>query len=225
MKLLIVVPAYNEKRTIHDVLTSLPQHFGQIRVDTVVVDDGSTDGTRMVARKLEVPVVTHLINRGLGAALSTGIAYAQAHGYDLMVTFDADGQHKAIEIPQLIRPLLEGTADVVIGSRLKGQGSMPSSRWAVNWLSNFITLFLFGVWTSDSQSGMRAFNKKALSQIQLRSQKMEVSSEIFKEIRRCGLQLREVPITSRYTTYSLRKGQPLTNAPSVFWKLLLQRFN
>lgn len=224
-KLLIVIPAYNENQTILKVLTTLPRQLSKIKVDTLVVDDGSTDGTRILVQKKRIPVVSHLINRGLGAALFTGFTYALTHHYDLLVTFDADGQHEASEIPRLIEPLLTEQVDVVIGSRLRGRGSMPKMRWAVNWLSNLLTFALFGVWTSDSQSGMRAFNKKALSQIHLRSQKMEVSSEIFNEIRRWGLRLVEVPITSRYTYYSLKKGQSLTNAPSVFWKLLLQRLS
>jgi len=99
---------------------------------------------------------------------------------------------------------------------------MPVDRLLVNWLSNFLTWLLFGVWTSDSQSGFRAFSKKAIELLKLKTERMEVSSEIFAEVRRHQLTLTEVPIRVIYTAYSQRKGQSTLNALHVFFKLVLR---
>ncbi len=222
MKVLIVIPAYNEELMIAGVLRGLPRYLEGIgKIGIVVVNDGSRDKTCEIARKQNVLVISHLLNRGLGAALATGFAFAKNENADIVVSFDADGQHRAEDIPKIINPILRGEADVVIGSRLIGKTTMPWPRKIVNKISNAITFFLFGIWTSDSQSGFRAFSKKAITSIRLRTQRMEVSSEIFKEIKRNKLSVKEVSIPAIYTEYSLRKGQKLTNAYSVFWKLIL----
>ncbi len=208
------------------VLETLPKKLLHInKIDFLVIDDGSTDNTALIAREHKVITCRHIINRGLGAALATGFKYALIHNYDYVVTFDADGQHKATDVLKIVSPLINNTADVVIGSRLLYRKGMPIARRLINILSNIITLLLFKVWTTDSQSGFRSFNKNALKKIRIKSQRMEVSSEIFKEISRLRLKVSEVPIQSLYTNYSLRKGQKITNAPNVFWKLLQQQFS
>ncbi len=225
IKLLIILPAYNEEKVIGKVLKSLPRKINQIiKVDLLVVDDGSTDDTQEICRSCNVLVIHHLINRGLGAALCTGFTYAVNHHYNYVVTFDADGQHSPSDIGRLLKPLLSKTADVVIGSRMLNLQSMPLTRRFVNFFSNLITLLFYKIWTTDSQSGLRGFTLSALQKIRVRTQRMEVSSEIFKEISRHHLIFAEVPISSLYTNYSLQKGQRITNAPNVFYKLLLNNF-
>lgn len=226
MKLLVVIPAFNEGEVISSVLTRIPKKISGIsQISVLVVDDGSVDFTAKTARKAGALVVRHEINRGLGAALATGFRYAKKKKFEALVTLDADGQHDPKNISKLIKPILKKKVDVVIGSRMNQQGYMPISRKIVNWFSNLFTWALFGIWTSDSQSGFRLFNKRAIEVIQLRSERMEVSSEILKEIRRNSLKLQEVSIKSVYTVYSLRKGQQLSNATSVMWRLLLQKFS
>jgi glycosyltransferase involved in cell wall biosynthesis len=223
--LLIIIPAFNEEQTVGSVIESLPNKLPGINhIDTLVVDDGSTDKTRSIAKNKKVAVVSHIQNRGLGAALETGFEYARIKQYEYIITFDADGQHRAVYISRILKPLLEGRADVVIGSRLLQTKGMPLVRRIINVLSNIVTYMLFNVWTTDSQSGLRGFTLETVSKIRIRSQKMEVSSEIFKEISRLRLRVLEVPIESVYTHYSLKKGQRISNAPNVFWKLLLQKF-
>ena len=202
------------------VIRSIPRKIVNFKTDILVIDDGSVDQTSKIAKNNNVCIIRHLINRGLGAALATGFEYAINNHYQHIVTFDADGQHQPQDIPQLLTPLIAGKADIVIGSRLIQPNSMPFFRRIINYLSNIATFLLFNVWTTDSQSGLRAFNIATLKRIHLNSQRMEVSSEIFKEINRLKLRLVEVPIQTIYTAYSLRKGQPIENAPGVLWKLI-----
>lgn len=223
MKLLIILPAYNEEEKIGEVLKNLPRHIkGISEIEKLVIDDGSADKTSEIAQKSKAFVLKHVINRGLGGAIGTGFEYARNHKADIVVTFDSDGQHRPQDIEPLIKPILDKKADVVIGSRFLKLKEMPSDRILINILSNIATFILFGVYTSDSQSGLRAFNKYAISKIEIKTQKMEVSSEIFKEINRNNLKFTEIPIQAIYTDYSRKKGQKNTNAIPTFYKLFLR---
>ncbi|MBI4133773.1 glycosyltransferase family 2 protein [Candidatus Uhrbacteria bacterium] len=219
MKTIAVIPAYNEEKTIGGVVKATLPFVSRV----IVVDDGSTDETGPRARDAGALVLRHLINRGLGATLGTGIAAALGAQADLIVTLDADGQHDATEIPTLVFPIERGFADVVLGSRmLKGTG-MPVVRRVANHLGNFITLAFFGLFVTDSQSGFRAFSARAAQKIEIRSNRMEVSSEIIAEIRRKGLRVAEVPIRSIYTAYSLSKGQSFWVGVKTACRLILRR--
>lgn len=223
MKLLIGIPAFNESEMIGKVLTSLPKKIPRIsKIDILVVDDGSTDNTGKISRLMGVTVLTHLLNRGLGGALKTIFAYSRANNYDILVTFDADGQHKASDLPKIIYPVSTGRADVVIGTRWKHTKIKPIARHIVNKIANIITFLLFGIYTSDSQSGFRVFNKIAIEKIKLKTDGMEVSSEFFKEIKRHKLRFTEVPIETIYTDYSRAKGQQIRDAPNVLFRLLFR---
>lgn len=222
MKLSIIIPAYNESSSIAQVLRGLlTLDLADVKKEIVVVDDGSNDPTAAIARSKGVTVVTHLINRGLGGALGTGIEAALRRGADLIVTFDADGQHAAEDISKVIGPLLEEQADVVIGSRMLNAAGMPWTRRVANHLANVITRVLFGVWTTDSQSGLRAFSRSAAAQLRLTANNYEVSSEIFREIRHHSLKFVEVPIRSIYSEYSLSKGQGFLMGLKTFLRMLL----
>ncbi len=224
MKRLVIVPAFNEGRVIYDTLISLKKSLKtKGKFSILVIDDGSSDNTLFQAKKARVKVLRHRMNRGLGGALGTGLEYAKRNNYDLAVTFDADGQHHPKDLLKLIKPIENRKADICIGTRtLSKQGQMPVDRKIINWLSNFATYLLFGIWTSDSQSGFRAFSKKALNLIQIKTERMEVSSEIFSEIKRHKLKFKEIPITVIYTDYSRSKGQANLNAFNVLYKLLLR---
>lgn len=225
-KLLLLIPAFNEEKVIGNVLKKLPKKISNIdQIQVVVVDDGSTDKTASIAKKHNAIVLRHAINRGLGAALATGFVYAQNNNFDYLITYDSDGQHSPGDIQALVKILINKKKDVVIGSRLLNYSAMPITRRVINFMSNFATWLLFSIWTSDSQSGLRAFGRYAIEKIKLKSQRMEVSSEIFKEISRLKLNFTEVPIQTIYTKYSLQKGQRIFNASNVFYKLLMQRFS
>ena len=224
MKRLVVIPAFNEAPAIFKTLTSLKKTLKTVaKFDILVIDDGSTDGTAEKAQKARVKVLRHGLNRGLGGALGTGLAYAKRKSYDLVVTFDADGQHDPKDIAKVAAPIENNKADLVIGTRTKSKaGQMPLDRILITRVSNLVTWFLFGIWTSDSQSGFRAFSKKALDCIEIKTEGMEVSSEIFSEVKKHRLKVAEIPIRVIYTAYSRSKGQDNLNAFNVLVKLLLR---
>jgi len=216
-KIFIVIPAYNEEKAIGQVIQEVKKYVNNI----IVVDDGSIDKTYEIAKKERVIVYHHIINRGLGGALTTGIKGALLKHGDIFLTFDADGQHKAQDIPKMVDPIKNGVADIVIGSRLLNPFGMPLSRKMANHLANFITRFLFGIKTTDSQSGLRCFNRKTAQLLNLKTNSMEVSSEIIKEIKAHNLKFIEVPIETVYTKYSLAKGQNFILGLKTLIKLII----
>ncbi|MBI4457345.1 glycosyltransferase family 2 protein [Candidatus Uhrbacteria bacterium] len=219
MRRVVVVPAYNEERTVGDVVRSLIRFADRV----IVVDDGSTDGSAALAAAAGADVVSHLMNRGLGAALGTGISAALADNADIIVTFDADGQHRAEDVARLVAPLEAGAADAAIGCRTLERNGMPVSRRTANWIGNALTAALFGTWVSDSQSGLRAFTRAAAERLDLTTDRMEVSSEIIREVGRLGLRLAEVSIRPIYTDYSLSKGQGFVVGLKTAGRLVVKR--
>lgn len=222
MKLIVIVPAYNESKIIYQVLSQLPKKLAKIDIETVVVDDGSQDKTSQEAQKANVFVLRHITNRGLGAAIKTGLWWARTKNADIAVTFDADGQHDPHDINKVIQPIISGNADLVVGSRFRQKQNIPFDRLVLNWLANAATLVIFGVFSTDSQSGMRAFSKKAIETIDYQADRMEFSSEILVEAKRRHLKIKEVPIKAIYTTYSRGKGQSNFNAVPVAARILVK---
>lgn len=221
---MIIMPAFNEEETVGQVLRGLPRDLdGVDEIEAVVVDDGSSDNTEAEARAAGATVVRHALNCGLGGAIGTGLAYAKSSGADIAMTFDADGQHEASDIPAVLEPLVSGEAEVVIGSRLVNPDGMPMLRTIGNWGLSVATHVLFGTWCTDSQSGFRAFSRKAIESIEVHSNCMEVSSDLIREIGEKKLKLKEVPIKAKYSEYSLRKGQRNWNAINIMARLVVKR--
>ncbi|MEM2121596.1 MAG: glycosyltransferase family 2 protein [Candidatus Woesearchaeota archaeon] len=224
--LFIVVPAYNEEKSITKVLTDLKKHNYK---NIIVVDDGSTDNTYFLAKKQGVIVLKHKINRGLGGALNTGITAALKLGADIIVTFDADGQHSVYDIPKIIKPIINGEADFVVGSRFLKEPLFAHKKFIVKvrrlgiFTLNILTYLLYGIKTTDSQSGFRAFSREAASKIKITANRMEVSSEFFREAKKNNLRYKEVPIRTIYTEYSLKKGQKLSNGFKIMLKLIFRK--
>lgn len=220
-EILIALPAYNEEKQIGEVIRNIINcGFRNI----LVVDDGSTDNTKAVANRAEVRVVSHFKNSGLGVSLRTALKYSRRFDFDVLVTMDSDGQHDASDINAIIKPILETHSDIVIGVRNFNSKNVPLVRRIILKLSNVYTWLLFGVWSQDSQSGFRAFSKHAIERIVLRSERMEVSSEVFSEINKNKLKFAEVPIKVIYTPYSLQKGQKNSNLFNVAFKLFVKMF-
>ena len=171
MKLIVIIPAYNEELTIGSVIKGLRKKGYN---DIIVVDDGSSDKTFEIASKEGVNVYKHMINRGLGGALNTGITGALRKGADLIVTFDADGQHDVNDIPNLVKAIEEGY-DVAIGNRINKD--MPFLRRIGNVGLDFITFLLFGIYVHDSQSGLRMFTREAAAKIEIKTNKTLLSCD------------------------------------------------
>ncbi len=218
LKIWMIIPAYNEEKIIGTVLKEL----FNMGLNLIVIDDGSRDNTYQIAQDLikDHPgrgyLYKHPINRGLGATLKTGIEAALENNADVMVTFDADGQHNPEDILPVCLPIIEGRADVVIGKR--DFNEMPQQKKRANEIMNLITWIFYGVHVKDSQSGLRAFNREAAIALDIESREYGVSSEIIREIKHKHLRMEEVPIETIYTDYSLSKG---TNAVIGF-KILVK---
>lgn len=219
-RVFVVVPAYNEAGVIGDVVAALRGAYA----DVVVVDDGSTDGTFELARRHGACVLRHLINRGQGAALQTGIEFALLAGAHIIVTFDADGQHDVADIARLAAPIVAGDCDITLGSRFLGEAiDLPAARRLLLRAGIFFTRLTSGASLTDTHNGLRAFSRRAAERIQLRLDGMAHASEIIDQVIRCGLPWREVPVTIRYTDYSRAKGQSSRGAIRIAMQYLLGR--
>lgn len=200
----VVVPAFNESTAIGAVISDL-RHFAS---NIVVVDDGSIDETAAAAEAAGARVLRHVVNRGQGAALQTGIEYSLSRGARIIVTFDSDGQHSPADLPILVAPLLEGKADIVLGSRFLGSADrMPALRRVLLRIAVFFTRLMSGLKITDAHNGLRAFSRRAASMIHIQLDRMAHASELMDQIRRSGLPYTEVPVHVRYTQYSREKGQ------------------
>jgi len=214
----IVIAAYNETSRLGKTLAELLPHYSNV----VVVDDGSRDDTAAVAEKAGVWTLRHPINRGQGAALQTGIDFAIQTGADVIVTFDADGQHDPADIPAILAPVLAGTADIALGSRFLGKTiGMPFSRRVVLKLAVIFTRIVSQIKVTDTHNGFRSFSRSAATAIRIYQDRMAHASEILDEIRRQGLRYAEVPVTIRYTAGTLAKGQSSFNAVRIAWQFLV----
>ena len=223
VKVIIVVPVFNESAVIYKVLKSIPKKIrGVSELNVVVINDGSTDNSQFEVQRAGFPIVNHVINRGLGASIKTGMAYARVKKADVMVTFDGDGQHDPADIQKIIMPIIHKKADLVIGSRFKKLKNIPLDRYFLNWIANLITFLFYGALTTDSQSGLRAFSRKALNVVDFRGARMDFSSEILLEDKRNNLKKAEVSIKAIYTEYSRKKGQKNSNAIPTFARFLVR---
>jgi glycosyltransferase involved in cell wall biosynthesis len=215
-----VIPAFNEETKIADTVNGLRSRLYH-RI--LVVDDGSNDRTAGLAREAGALVLRHHLNRGVGGAWGTGVQAALMFHPEIIVTFDADGQHDPDDVSRLIAPIACGEADVVIGNRMIHPHGMPWSRRIANRTASWITYFLFGVWTDDSQSGLRAISRCAAETIRFTSSGMEICSEMTAEIAAQKLRLKEIPIRTIYTSYSLSKGQSFQVGLVTLMRLVLAK--
>jgi glycosyltransferase involved in cell wall biosynthesis len=191
-----IVPAYNEERFIGSVVLMTRRFANTV----IVVDDGSSDATAEVAAAAGAKVLRHANNRGKAQALNTAFQAARDYTPDVVVTLDADGQHRPDELAAVIGPVLRGEADLVIGSRyLQEARLVPRHRIWGHRFFNWLTGAASGVEASDSQSGYRAFSPRALACAEFHSQGFSVEAEMQFIARQQDLKVVEVPVTIRYT--------------------------
>ena len=221
MRVVAVIPAYNEAEAIGGVVAAV----GALVDAVVVVDDGSADATGAAAAEAGAAVFTHALNRGQGAALRTGTEAAMALGADIVVHVDADGQHDPASLAVVVAPLREGGADVVFGSRFMGVApeGMPASRRALLWLARQFSSFALGIPRSftDPQSGFRAMTAEAARRVAFTQDRMAHCSEILRLVTRSELRWTEVPVRVVYTERSLAKGQKAKDALAIVWQLMV----
>ena len=220
----VVVPAYNEEKTVSHIIEGIAKEGYNV----VLVNDGSKDNTLNLAieSKRRYPdkifIVSHFINRGLGAALKTGIDVAVRKHAKYILTFDADGQHEISDIEKVVKPLQDGKADVCIGAR--PFKDMPFSKSFANLVMNLLTLIFYRRNVKDSQSGLRAFTADAASQINIVSSGYAVSSEFIREISDKNFKLEEVTITTIYTPETQHKGTDAIVGLKILFKMILDLF-
>jgi len=196
LKIVIGIPAYNEEENIAKIIVKIKQISSEI----IVCNDGSTDLTSEIAGKLGVIVINHTENQGYGAAIKSIFLKAKEIEADILVTFDADGQHRIEDISKVLNPIEEGKADIVIGSRFldKESSDIPDYRKLGIKIITKITNSSIKEKITDSQSGFRSYNKKVLSQIIPSEMGMGVSTEILIKASNKGFKITEVPIKILY---------------------------
>lgn len=194
MRFLIIIPAFNESENLPKVAEDLKEFIK----DAVVINDGSSDNTSQIAESLGFKVLDHPFNIGVGGAVQTGLKFAFLKNYDIAVQFDGDGQHRVDQIPNIIKPVIDGEADLVIGSRILAGGyRFPLLRKiGSKWFS--LLLYLFGrVKVTDPTSGFRCYGRKAIDFFSryYPEDYPEVESIIYAS--KAGLKIKEVPALMR----------------------------
>jgi len=218
----VVIPAYNEGKVIGPVVAGVCAAYPFV----VVVDDCSKDDTGRCAAGAGAVVLLHVVNLGQGAALQTGISYALLRGADLVVTFDADGQHRVEDIAVLIETQARTGADVVAGSRFLGKAlDMPTAKRLLLKAAVQFTRLTSGLDLTDAHNGLRLFTRAAAGKIRISQNGMAHASEIVDQVGALGLRMVEAPVTVIYTSYSLAKGQRLSNSISILFELLIGRLS
>jgi glycosyltransferase involved in cell wall biosynthesis len=195
-RILVAIPAYNEERFIGSVVVAARL----IGLSVLVIDDGSTDRTAEVAEGAGAIVERHLENRGKAAALNTAFNFARTWGAEALVVLDGDGQHSIAEVEPFLEALYRGETDVVIGSRFlsASAGEVPRVRQVGQRAMTLVTNLGSGTSVTDSQSGFRAFSRRAIDVVQFRSAGFSAEVEMQFWAREHGLRLVEVPITANY---------------------------
>ena len=216
MKITIGIPAYNEEKNIAKIIIKLKKITDSI----IVCDDGSSDMTSEIAKNLGVIVISHKKNMGYGAAIRTIFEKSAEIGSDILVTFDADGQHRVEDVSRVLRPLENSEADIVIGSRFLGkQSNVPNYRKLGIKVITQVTNSSIKTKLTDSQSGFRAYSKQVLSKISLSEIGMGISTEILIKASSKGLRITEVPITILYSG-DTSTHNPVSHGTSVLFSTI-----
>ena len=216
MKITIGIPAYNEEKSIALIITKLKKITDSI----IVCDDGSSDMTAEISKNLGATVISHKKNMGYGVAINSIFQKSKELNVDLLVTFDADGQHRVEDIQKVIEPIKNNVADLVIGSRfLDKKSDVPNYRKIGIKVITQVTNASIRKKLTDSQSGFRAYNGQVLSQIFPSDMGMGISTEILIKSSSKGLRIMEVPITILYSG-DTSTHNPVSHGTSVLFSTI-----
>jgi glycosyltransferase involved in cell wall biosynthesis len=219
-RVVAIIPAFNAERTLPPVIEEARRQIDPV----VVIDDGSRDRTGDVARAAGATVVRHEVNRGKGAALKTGFAWAVENGYDGVITLDADGQHLASEIPKFIAEHARSGADLIIGGRAHLFHEMLPRRRGANRFSAWAITKCAGVNVTDSQSGFRFYSAKLIRGIRLRTDGFDMESEVIVRAGRGGFRIVTIPIELGFVDgLSTSHYKPLLDTVRIAWTVTRAR--
>jgi glycosyltransferase involved in cell wall biosynthesis len=224
-KLSVIVPVYNERNSVAEIVRRMRAVELPIAREIIVVDDGSFDGTRDVLKQLDdstVRVVYHDTNRGKGAALRTGLGYVTG---DLVLTQDADLEYDPDDWPKLLGPVLKGRATVVYGSRFTGEHrNMLFLHWMGNKFLSLVANVLYDSTLSDMETGHKLFDRRVLERLTLRSRRFDIEPELTAKVLKQGIRIYEVPIS--YAGRTIEEGKKITweDGLIALWVLLKYRF-
>jgi UDP-N-acetylglucosamine---dolichyl-phosphate N-acetylglucosaminyltransferase len=227
----VIIPAFHEEHLIGRVVADLKAALAKANVtaEIIVVSDGHGDNTAEEAKSAGATVISHVINYGQGAAVSTGLSYARKMKYTCVAMMDADGQHEPSDVVEGLRRIKNSGCDLLIGSRLIDRKSMSLLKRIGNNGMSFITFLLFGVHVTDSQSGMRVLSERAVKTISWKTSGYEFCSEMLWRAKQKGLVIGEYPIKTIYTNYSKSKdraaGQNSWNGINLIKTLLRHRLS
>jgi glycosyltransferase involved in cell wall biosynthesis len=223
-RLSVIVPVFNERNTVAEIVRRMRVVDLPVELEIIMVDDGSWDGTEKILAALQdstVHVVGHQTNMGKGAAIRTGLAHARG---DIVLIQDADLEYDPEDWPRLLRPLLRGSAQVVYGSRFRGEGlDMPAGQWIGNRLLALTTNVLYGTSLSDMETGYKLFDRRVLDGMTIESDRFDFEPEVTAKILRRGVRIYEVPVS--YAGRALRDGRKYTWHDSLraVWALVRYR--
>lgn len=225
MNLSVIIPVYNEAKNINEILNRVQAQ--NLANEIVVIDDGSTDGTRAMLAELngkdKVHVILHERNQGKGAAVVTGFKAATG---DILLIQDADLEYDPRDYPQILRPIEEGIADVVYGSRFLGGARRVAMFWHMiaNVLLTAMTNVLYDTILTDMETGYKVFRRNVIEGMTIRARRFDFEPEFTAKILKRRYRIFEVPITFNPRDYSEGKKIKLKDAFSAVWTLLKYRF-
>lgn len=220
-RVFILVPVYNESSVIADTLKGLLN----LGYSTIVIDDASTDKTTEIVSQFPVHYLRHRLNMGQGAALQTGIIYALNKGADYFITFDADGQHDPADIPGMLEKIKSKKTDIIFGSRFiaENKGNASFTRKILLHFARWLNFLLTGILLTDAHNGLRIFNSKAASVINIHENRMAHATELLIIVKRHKLNYAEMPVHINYTSYSIKKGQKSFHSFKVLQDIFLYK--
>jgi len=215
---LAIIPCRNEEATIGSVILRTKRFVNQV----LVIDDGSDDDTKNIAKEAGATVISHKKNRGKGAAIRTGFQYAKENDFDFVVTMDGDGQHNPLEIPALLKNVVNNGHDISIGYRVGDGTEMPMWRKVGKRVLDYTTSMGTGGFVTDSQCGFRAFNKKAVESIAptLKGNAFSVESEQLIKAHELGLKVINTNVTCKYKDLDSSTKNPASHGLSVLGYVL-----
>lgn len=224
LKVTVMIPCYNEEQTIGEVVKRTLEVPLECDREVVVIDDGSTDNSASVVKPCsQVKLIVHDSRRGKGSAIKTGIQNSEG---DIIVIQDADLEYLPEDIPKLIKPIIDGEAEVVFGSRFKGSiKGMSVRHWFGNKILTLTTCLLYSTWVTDVMTGHKAFAKEAIKNLKLRSKGFGIELEITARVLQRGYKIHEIPIHYRYRRSGFTKISWVDGFKSLFWLIKSKFFD